>query len=316
MGHWPVPAAEKLPIERTRPIPGQLYTLDPKLAGWGPKARYYNPPVVLILACPDVHSVFVSQTYGDPVMAGPDDIELGPVFSGFAQPWNCYTLQQADLDICLGTVENQVVEQVRRGHEAVWFEPPPGSLLWFFRHMEVETGFFFSSRAVSELITAHDNRLLTIVISADKERILNDLQVLPVQLSSPDTSTTSPLELLFRTEPDPRHLPLAAADTNTLPALLFTVENNRLTTAHTQDIILSGTDYADGLLTVTGTIAALPPGNHVWLFRWQTDGQLIEPIPEHTGYHDQLFWAAFALTPPQILPPARLLIRILHEPSP
>ncbi|MDY0389774.1 MAG: hypothetical protein RBQ88_02515 [Desulfobulbus oligotrophicus] len=315
MPPWPTPAPEELIIKRAKPSPGQLYTLDPQLAGWGPKARYYNPPVVLILACPDEHSVLVSQTYGEPAMAGPGDIELGSTFTGFAQPWNCYTLQQTDLDLCLGTVDKQVAPHVQHQHKAPWFDPKPGSLLWFFRHMEVETGYFFSSRAVSELITAHDNRLLTGITSINKKRMLEDLHGLPVRLPSSATATTSPLELLFRAEPDLQQLPLAAADTKTQPALIFTVKNNQLTTAHTADIVLSGTDYANGLLTITGTIASLPPGNHAWLFRWHVDGQLIEPAAEHTGYDNQLFWVTFMLTPAQTRPPARLVVRLLCEPS-
>jgi len=148
----PVPVA--LDSSKIPPVPGQLYTLSPKLAGWGPKSRYYNAPVVIVISCTDEHSVFVCQTYGDPEFAGPDDVPLRGAFSGFAQPWNCYTMLQSNLETSLGDVDPQVVEMVRQRIDQKIFSPQPGSLLWFFRQMEVETGYFFSSMAVSHLMAS------------------------------------------------------------------------------------------------------------------------------------------------------------------
>ncbi len=295
------------------PAPGQLYAIDPTLADWGPKSRYYNPPVVLVVSCPDARSVFVCQTYGDSALAGPDDVALGPRFSGFAQPWNCYTLMQADLEMYLGYVGAQVVEMVQQRADQVVFSSQPGSLLWFFRQMEVETGFFFSSRAVSLLLAKHNSDPAILFADFDSTKILQNLQNLPLHLTAVDPSTASPLDLLFRAEPDQQRLPLAAADNETAPALVFALDNGRIAAAEVLPFSLSFCEYADGLLTVTGSVASRPSGDLTWLLRWQTGNEFIEPLPDHAGHDDTLFWAAFPLTPAQTTPPARLIVRIFQE---
>ncbi len=292
---------------------GQLYALDLQLAGWGPKARYYNPPVVLVLSLTDAHSVFVCQTYGDPDLAGPDDIALGGGFAGFAQPWNCYTLMRQDLGLHLGTVDALVAEMVRRQIDQGRFSPLPGSLLWFFRQMEVETGFFFSSRSVDQLLARHERASIPFPAGIDNGTIRRDLHSLPVRFPLVDLSAASVVDLLFWAEPDPKHLPLAAADTEIVPALVFTLEYGRLTAAEVVPLSVSFCEYADNLLTVTGSIASLPSGSRAWLFRWHTGGQLIEPLPEHAGHDNLLFWAAFPLTPEQATQPGHLVVRILRE---
>ncbi len=294
-------------------LPGQLYTLHPKLAGWGPKARYYNPPIVLILSCPDAQSVFVSQTYGDFDLAGPDDVLLDTGFQGFAQPWNCYTLLQDDVCLYLGRVDVSIVETIQQRLEQEHFSPKPGSLLWFFRQMEVETGYFFSSRAVSQLMEHHEHDLAVLFAGTDSQAILRDLQRLPLRFGAIIPSTRSPLELLCWAEPDPQRLPLAAADDETTLALSFTAEQGCLTGVELLPLTLSSRDYANGLLTVTGSVASLPSGKLTWLLRWQAGSELIEPLPENSGHDGDFFWATFSLTPQQTLPPARLIVRLLRE---
>lgn len=309
----PVPEADTVTSLQVPPVPGQLYALNPKLAGWGPKARYYNPPIVLVLAIPDALSVFVCQTYGDQAFAGPDDTNLEPAFPGFAQPWNCYTLMQTNLGILLGTVDEQVVKMLEQRVRQDLFSPQPGSLLWFFRQMEVETGFFFSSQAVTQLLAFHENDAGTSFTHLDRNRLMEDLHHLPIRLTGIDAPALSPVDLLCRAEPDPHSLPLAAADAEMDFALAFTLENGTLTAVETQQITISFCEYANGLLTVTGSLASLPSGSHSWIFRWQTSTQLIEPLSEHSGHDGLLFWTAFSLSPELIKPPAHLLVRILVE---
>jgi len=309
-----VPEMDALDPPETSPLaPGQLYALNPKLAGWGPKARYYNPPIVLTVSFPDAHSVFVCQAYGDSALAGPDDVALGPEFSGFVQPWNCYTLMREDLEMHLGTVDAPVVEMVRQRIEQNQFSPQPGSLLWFFRQLEVETGYFFSSRAVSQLLAKHEDDTTALFAQTDSRQVLQDLHCLPLRLAAVDPAKASPLDLLFWTEPDPQRLPLAAADAETTSALAFALDQGRLTGVEIQPLTISSCEYADGLLTVTGSVAFQPSGNLTWFLRWQTGEDLIEPLPENSGHDGLLFWATFSLTPQQATPPARLVVRILCE---
>jgi len=132
------------------PLPGELWSLSPQLGAWGPKRRWYNPPVVMILqkaekAEWDHFPVPVVQTYtgGDLTLAGPGDIPLDQGLAGFAEPWNRYSVRSADLFLRLGRVSPQCLESVRQAEQASIqdIEIEIGSLLWFFRHMEVETGF-------------------------------------------------------------------------------------------------------------------------------------------------------------------------------
>lgn len=293
--------------------PGQLYALNPKLADWGPKARYYNPPIVLVLSCPDARSVFVCQTYGDLELSSADDVIFDAGFHGFAQPWNCYTLLQEDLDMFLGSVDVPVVEALRQRLEQNQFSPQPGSLLWFFRQMEVETGFFFSIRAVSQLVDQHEYDFAAPFAGTDSRTILQDLQSLPLRLDAVNPSTLAPFDLLFRAEPDPQLLPLAAANDETIFALVFKADQGRITGAEIQPFSISSCEYADNLLTVTGSIASRPPGKLTLLLRWQTGNDLIEPLPENSGHDDLLFWATFSLSPQQATPPSRLVVRLIRE---
>lgn len=294
------------------PEPGNLYALDAGLADWGPKSRYYNPPVVLVLSLPDAHSIFVCQTYGDQELAGPDDIPLGTDIAGFAQPWNCYTLRREDLGLHLGAVAVQVVERVRQQSEQQQCAPQPGSLLWFFRQMEVETGFFFSYRAVTMLLEQHERALFS--VDGDNGAILQNLRKLPLQFTNPDLAAATPVELLCWAEADPGQLPLAAADSETAShALVFTMSNGTITNTDVVPLSLSFHEYADSRLTVNGSVASLPSGSLTWIFRWQSDERLIEPLPDHYGHDDTFFWAAFSLTPEQSIPPAHLVVRIVCE---
>ncbi len=294
------------------PVSGDLYALDAGLAGWGPKSRYYNPPVVLVLSLPDAHSVFVCQTYGDQDFAGLDDVPLGSDIAGFAQPWNCYTLRQEDLGLYLGNVAAQVVERVWQQSEQEQCAPQPGSLLWFFRQMEVETGFFFSRRAVVLLMEQHERALFP--VDTDNSAILQNLRNLPIQFSNLDLAAATPVELLCWAEADPGRLPLAAADTETTShAMVFTMSNGTIATTEVLPLSLSFHEYANGRLTVNGSLDSLPCGDLTWIFRWQSGEQLIEPLPDHYGNDGTFFWAAFSLTPEQTISPAHLVVRIVCE---
>ncbi|MBV5329969.1 MAG: hypothetical protein JZU65_20480, partial [Chlorobium sp.] len=110
--------------------------------------------MVLVLSCPDAGTVLVSQIYGDHALAGPEDVLFANNLQGFAEPWNCYTLMRDDLGILLGEVDATVVStilvQAKRTDAPLQF----GSLLWFFRQMEVETGYYFASHAGNRLMAA------------------------------------------------------------------------------------------------------------------------------------------------------------------
>jgi hypothetical protein len=292
--------------------PGQIYALDPRLAGWGPKSRYYNPPAVLIVSCPDERSVFVCQIYGDTELAGPDDVALGHGVSGFAQPWNCYTLMRRDLGLYLGKIDAQIADRVRQHGEQGTFSPQPGSLLWFFRQMEVETGFFFSNQAIHSLLADHESDAVALVHTLDPAKVREYLHCLPLTLPATDRDVPSPLDLLVWAVADERILPLAAADEETIPALIFTLQQGRIVSVAIEPLTVSFQEYAEGMLTITGSTTSMAIDALTWVFRWQTEGQLIEPLPGQSGCDDQVFWATFPLTPEQAAQPGTMVVRILR----
>ncbi len=300
------------PLDST-PSPGHVYAIRSQLAGWGPKSRYYNAPLVLVLSCPDKKSVLVSQIYGDQALAGPGDVCFADGLQGFAESWNCYTLMTNDLESLLGEIDATIVDAVLTKAEETEASLQPGSLLWFFRQMEVETGYYFARQAGTRLMTLYENEftrpLLTYI---DPQELWHDLQCLPLtQTSCPPTNMIS--DLLAYATADERRLPLAAAEEEGLLALVFTVAQGRITSAATESLTLSFQEYHDGILTVTGSTAFDNCNQCTWLFWWQIDQELISPLPGQSGCSDGIFWAAFPLEQAQAERTGTLIIRLVQE---
>jgi hypothetical protein len=133
---------------------GQLWTLRRELAGWGPKDRYYNPPWVLVVSLGKAISdaVQVTQVYDDRALEGPGDVPLGNEWGGFAEAWNRYTLRRSDLDACWGEVGPEVLYRIQKEEEMGFTALDRNSLLYRFRQLEVEAGYFFASQAAGALL--------------------------------------------------------------------------------------------------------------------------------------------------------------------
>jgi hypothetical protein len=290
------------------PVPGQVRALNARFAGWGPKRRYYNPPVVLILSLPDDRSVFVSQIYGDRELEGPDDVPLGNHLAGFAEPWNCHTLSRNELGLLLGEAEPGVAESVLRRCEQADSPLRAGSLAWFFRQMEVETGFFFARQSTGTLMA--EASPLAWLAYQNTDALLQDLQVLPTTYDLRHDETDYE-NLLARTCADDRLLPLAAAEGESVPALIYTVDLGIIVAARVLTLPLSFQEYADGILTVTGSSVPLAEETLAWIFRWKIGDELIPPLPGQSGHRDTIFWAAFLLSAEQANQDGTLVVRVL-----
>jgi len=309
-----LPASPPPPVTAP-PRPGQIRALHSRLAGWGPKSRYYNPPLVLILTRPDETTVLVAQIYGDHALAGPGDVFFPPTpgLQGFAEPWNCYTLGEGDLGLLLGEVEAAVVSTVLGEMEKTEAPLQPGSLLWFFRQMEVETGYYFASQANNRLMTAHESEPCSPLLRySDPQDLWQDLQNLSLSQAA---CPTPPLiiDLLAYATADDRLLPLAAASQKALQALLFTVDQGRIISADAKPLTLSFQEYRQGILTVTGSVALANTEPCTSYFWWQTDQNLIPSLPGQSGYSEQVFWAAFPLNHAQAQRTGSLIVRLIQE---
>ncbi|MCP4110916.1 MAG: hypothetical protein GY749_36245 [Desulfobacteraceae bacterium] len=147
------------PLPKEKISPGQIWSLKSELGGWGPKNRYYDPPLVIVLKESDSmdKAVLVSQIYDDVTFFGPGDILLGKNITGFAESWNLYTLQKTDLEICFGTAADEVIKQVLSERDKDILPVKNTTLLYFFRNLEIEVGYFFSSMAVSSLMNEYES---------------------------------------------------------------------------------------------------------------------------------------------------------------
>lgn len=285
------------------PTVGHIWGIRADLGGWGPKHRYYSPPVVMIINVPAPNALTVVQTYDDLSFAGRDDLRLDNGFEGFAQPWNRYTIKQQDLGHYFGSVTDELSRRAREFPAPVT-GPGVGSLLWFFRQMEVETGFYFSSRAVEELmgeyakddvqLTAQPGDLTASLCYADAMELFTDIARLP--LSVPEGAATEYLSLVHAfasIEPADELLPKAAADVgNRVTALCFSLRGGRVREAATLDFDITHCDVSAGMLYVNGDAPTLGPQDQC-LFFWRLGETLLEPAPGEAGCREKIFWAAF-----------------------
>lgn len=129
------------------PVPGQIWKLMRRIAGWGPNNRYFNPPLVLVLQKESQSGEFrVSQVYSDDLLMGPDDVWLGNGL-GFAQPWNIYAVNRRDLEMQLAAVDNGILLEFNPQRLSLPRELPSDPIIRFFRQMEKEVGEVITLRS-------------------------------------------------------------------------------------------------------------------------------------------------------------------------
>lgn len=125
------------------PKPGQVWTIRSDRGGWGPGTRWYGTPDVLVLKPIAANGFRVAMVCELEKLSGNNDVFLGEGFAGFAEPWNTFPLLGNDLDICLGTVETEVVEAVLSNEKIT----TSGDLLMAdFRKMEQDTAIYHVMR--------------------------------------------------------------------------------------------------------------------------------------------------------------------------
>lgn len=132
---------------------GQVWTLKKELGKWQRDGRYIQPPMVLLLSKLENETAWkVAQLYEDKRLSGDGDVPLDDRF-GFAECWNCYELKEASLGLCFGCVSEENLERVFSSSLAEYPPEVDGSILSFFRSMEIEVGAFVAAAAIPELVT-------------------------------------------------------------------------------------------------------------------------------------------------------------------
>ena len=256
---------------------GTICLVKSERSGWR-DGYFYNSPAVLILERDEAISdeVLVAQTYHDIVLAGPGDLILGrdrsPVGEIFIEPWNTYTLRLRDLERPLCRVKNSIVEAVT----ALDSDPtayPEWALLprpmapddprIYFREMEVEVGYFFSSAAVSELMKILEKSPLRPVYRSPGELVSEIKSLIPgVQWPhAPESIEQALATLQF---PPERYAMAAASSSRELfPANLVTVRSGRVEQiASVEGVILERSDEPEGL--VIGGRILVPEGIEIF----------------------------------------------------
>lgn len=85
----------------------------------------------------------VAQLYSDKQLMGSGDVALDDRY-GFAESWNCYSLKDDCFDKCLGIVKSEILNQTILASTISHNPEPEGSLISFFREMEVEVGTYLT----------------------------------------------------------------------------------------------------------------------------------------------------------------------------
>jgi hypothetical protein len=285
------------------PRTGELWLVKQELGGWAEKSRYYNGPVVLIMDDSDQKTVNVLQIYDDDYFKGPDDVSLGDGLAGFAEPWNRYSLSRDDLAVRLGKVTRDVEEKCRGYSSVPSIEIEQGSLLWFFRNMEVETGFYFARRSIANVL--HDNQTgmgqtkTSGLNSIFTEQLLLQLPQHRLQCKESLPKDAGVLDILASCCLSDDRLPLAAADTNkSALALVFIFEMGRLESYTTCTFELHQTEIQGNSLLVSGTLPDKAVDFDEFYCWWEREGKMLPPDQGSSGYDHRVFWATFSQAEP------------------
>jgi len=297
---------------RKSPQPGQLWSLKQDLGGWGPKNRYYAPPLVVVVEI-ESNSVTVLQSCGEMIFAGDDDIPFQHEIKGFMQPWNQYSLCRDDLDTCYGTVADRSIQNILNPETTQTIEI--GSLLWFFRQMEVETGYFFSSRAVTQLLAEHESEKgLYDIANINPQVMYRQLCDLGLVFQESIPSDCSVQDILFHARAADDALLLAAADktTNTDFALCFTMHGEKPENVQITGIHFTHWNPENGFLNVIGQLEKEMPGDAQIYVRLEVGGNSFNPVPGEFGIENDLIWALFQIGNIDVRKGV-CYVRILHE---
>lgn len=206
------------------PAPGQIRYIRSDKADWS-QGYYFNPPMLVVLDLTQKISddIRVAQIYDDIGLAGPGDLILNEEQTGtgelFVECWNTYTLKAAYLGTLVGQVSSPVMDAILR-QEADPEDIPSWTPLPFplrendprihFRKLEVETAFFFSSRAAGELMEELERTRIRLVYGSLSE-LSGDVAKKVPGIRFPQNPSSFEEALAFAEVPWDR-LPLAAAD--------------------------------------------------------------------------------------------------------
>ncbi len=299
---YPMTAFEPAALDASGSIrPGDLVRFQPDLAGWGPRDRYYNAPLVLVLeALEETASAFrVALVHDFPDLAGPGDVEIMP--GTFAEPWNTFACLRVHLSHSIYKVPesllNVIRQKARNPSQAVSCdetstESPLASFLWAFQRLEVEVASFFAQRTLEDSMIFQENPLVWTLACFFRDRKTFWKAFSPwLQL---DADTEPSLKTLLTAPWVEEVLPLAAAPAHeTFPVRLLRVggEGTPVLKRASAEITVFEPS-PKGFLVGGRILEPLSDAASVQAL-WVVSGRELEPLETsldaHTGYFRLLF---------------------------
>lgn len=279
------------------------------------EGNFYTPPMVLMLERSGVidDEVLVAQVYHDAALAGPGDLILekgrSPVGEIFIEAWNTYTLRLRDLTPPLGKVSPRVLFAARRlGEDQALYprwaaHPRPMAQedqRIYFREMEVEVGFVFSSAAVAELMNVLERRSLRLVYGAPREAMAAIGKRQQGIFWEGEPSSLEQVLASARFPPECYTMAAASNERELFPANLVEVTSGKVARiAPVEGEILERNEEAGGL--AIGGRVAIPEGVEIFellCFLETGDGAFLSPevLEWDQGVH---FRARFPVTSTQ-----------------
>ena len=147
--------------------PGQIWQIDPALAGWRDRF-YYSAPAVVVVKPPvsGFPGLLAAQIWHDLYLAGPGDLVVTPEDADpddpvFIETWNLYTLDPSCLARYLGQTPAGTIADILKMNENPDYLPDHAMILLplkendprhWFRKMEIETGYTFAKKAAEALM--------------------------------------------------------------------------------------------------------------------------------------------------------------------
>lgn len=158
---------------------GQVWTIKSEFGGWRKDARFIRPPSVILLEKVAGTSTWrVAQLHNYDHLMGNGDVTLDERY-GYAEAWNCYSLKNDSFDKCLGVVKPEEFQQVLAASVTTHDPAPDGSVLSFFRKMEIDIGTFVTAPTEGEMLENSTEEVLELLpglklaISGAKDFVLD-----------------------------------------------------------------------------------------------------------------------------------------------
>lgn len=227
--------------------PGQIWRIRRELAGWGPKNRYCNPPLVLLLKLLDKNLALVAQVFPGDAFLSDEDVTLPGL--GFAQPWNTYALRLDDLEYFRGET-TEVASVVLKRSQKSFADVAETSHLFLFRTLELEIGAFFARQSLARVLDLTPRQLLGSMTSGDIRRALMSKN----QAISLNEDVPALLQLAFYAREDTAYG--MAASSQRTRAVNYAVLDPLGMEIRQATITFSSVRYVDGVLILGGRINA------------------------------------------------------------